>query len=123
MPCRPSENSNPSPGYYTLQNINPALQRILEGKLQHKDLIYTKEKTRNYLTTNLKGENHIIPLPMTNTRTNNHMSLISPKISGLHSPVKRHKLTYWMYKQDLAFCCVQETHLNDKDRHYLRAKD
>jgi hypothetical protein len=27
-------------------STNPALQRILEGKLQHKEVTYTKEKTR-----------------------------------------------------------------------------
>jgi exonuclease III len=37
-------------------------------------------------------------------------------------PQKRHKLTDWMCKQDPAFCCIQETHLSDKDRHYLRVK-
>jgi exonuclease III len=31
-------------------------------------------------------------------------------------------LTDWMHKQDPAFCCIQETHLNNKDRHYLRVK-
>ena len=37
-------------------------------------------------------------------------------------PQKRHKLTDWMCKQDPAFCCIQEIHLNDKDRLYLRVK-
>ena len=27
-----------------------------------------------------------------------------------------------MSKQDPEFCCIQETHLSDKDRHYLRVK-
>ena len=27
-----------------------------------------------------------------------------------------------MWKQDPCFCCIQDTHLNIKDRHYLRAK-
>ena len=35
---------------------------------------------------------------------------------------QRHRLTDWIYKQDPAFCCIQEMHLNDKDRHYLRVK-
>jgi exonuclease III len=38
-------------------------------------------------------------------------------------PFKRHRLTDWIHKQDPAFCCIQETHLSDKDRHYLRVKD
>ena len=35
---------------------------------------------------------------------------------------KRHRLTDLIGKQDPAFCCIQETHLSDKDRHYLRVK-
>ena len=37
-------------------------------------------------------------------------------------PQKRHRLTDWICKQDPAFCCIQEMHLSDKDRHYLRVK-
>jgi exonuclease III len=37
-------------------------------------------------------------------------------------PPKRHKLTDWIYKQDSIFCCIQEMHLTDKGRHYLRVK-
>jgi hypothetical protein len=54
------------------------------------------------------------------TGTNSH--LISLHIIGLNSPIKRHKLTDWICKQDPAFCCIQETYLNNKERHYLRVK-
>jgi exonuclease III len=37
-------------------------------------------------------------------------------------PIKRHRVTDWLHKQDPTFCCLQETHLRDKDRHYLRVK-
>ncbi|KAL6041447.1 hypothetical protein STEG23_023562 [Scotinomys teguina] len=40
----------------------------------------------------------------------------------LNSLIKRHRLTEWIRKQDPSFCCIQETHLNFKDRHYLRVK-
>jgi exonuclease III len=43
------------------------------------------------------------------------LSLISLNINGLNSPIKRHRLTDWICKQDLAFCCIQETYLNDKN--------
>jgi exonuclease III len=29
---------------------------------------------------------------------------------------------YWILKQDPAFCCIQETHVSVKDKHYLREK-
>ena len=37
-------------------------------------------------------------------------------------PIKRHRLTDWLHKQNPTFCCLQETHLREKDRHYLRMK-
>jgi exonuclease III len=36
--------------------------------------------------------------------------------------MKRHRLTDWLHKQKPKFCCIQKTHLRDKDRHYLRVK-
>jgi exonuclease III len=48
--------------------------------------------------------------------------LISLNINGLNSPIKRHRLIDWLHKQDPTFCCLPETHLREKDRHYLRVK-
>jgi exonuclease III len=61
------------------------------------------------LTTKIKG-------------SNNYISLISLNINALNSPIKRHRLTDWLQKQDPIFCCLQETYLREKDRHYLRVK-
>jgi exonuclease III len=54
--------------------------------------------------------------------SNNYFSLISLNIKVLNSPIKRHRLTDWLHKQDPTFCFLQETHLREKDRHYLRMK-
>jgi exonuclease III len=54
--------------------------------------------------------------------SNNYFSLISLNINGLNSPIKRHRLKDWLHKEDPTFCCLQETHLREKDRHYLRMK-
>jgi hypothetical protein len=56
------------------------------------------------------------------TENTNYFSLISFNINGLNSPIKRHRLTNCLHTQDPIFCCLQETHLGDKDRHYLRVK-
>jgi exonuclease III len=56
------------------------------------------------------------------SETNSHLSLISLNINGLNSTIKRHKLTDWISKQYPALWCIQETHLNNKDKHYLRVK-
>jgi exonuclease III len=36
--------------------------------------------------------------------------------------MKRHGLIDWLCKKDPTFCCLQETYLRDKDRHYLRVE-
>jgi chromosome segregation ATPase len=56
------------------------------------------------------------------TGSNNHFSLLSLNINELNSTIKRHRLTDWICKQESAFFCIQEMHLSDKDRHYLRVK-
>jgi exonuclease III len=56
-------------------------------------------------------------------RSNNYFSLISLNINGHNSPIKSHRLTDWLHKQDPTFCGLQETHLREKDRHCLRVKD
>ena len=32
------------------------------------------------------------------------------------------RLADWIHKQDPTFCCIEETHLRHKGRHYLRVK-
>jgi exonuclease III len=56
------------------------------------------------------------------TGSNNYFSLISLNINGINFPIKTHRLTNWLHEQDPTFCCLQETHLRDKDRHSLRLK-
>ena len=56
------------------------------------------------------------------TGSNNYFSLISLNINGLNSPIKRHRLTDWLHKQDPTFCCLQETHFREKEGHYFRVK-
>jgi exonuclease III len=56
------------------------------------------------------------------TGSNNLFSFMSLNINELNSPIKRHRLTDWLQKQDPTFCCIQETHLRNKDRDYLKVK-
>jgi exonuclease III len=57
-----------------------------------------------------------------NNKKHNYFSLISLNINGLNSQIKRHRLKYWLHKQDPTFSCLQETHLRKKDKHYLSVK-
>jgi exonuclease III len=54
--------------------------------------------------------------------SNHYCSLISLNSNGLNSQIKRHRITDWLQKQDPTFCCLQKTHLREKDRHYRRVK-
>ena len=56
------------------------------------------------------------------TGTRNHWSLISLHINGLNSLINRHRLTYWIQEQNPSFCCIQEIHLNLKDRQCFTVK-
>ena len=56
------------------------------------------------------------------TGGSNPWSLISLNINGPNSPIKRHRLTDWIQKQNPSFFCMQETHFNLKDRHRFRIK-
>jgi exonuclease III len=83
------------------------------------------KKQENNLSPNLKEDSHINIILLLTTKitgNSNHFSLISLNINGLSSPIKIHRLTDWICKQDPAFCCIQETHLSNKDRHYLRVR-
>jgi exonuclease III len=54
--------------------------------------------------------------------SSNYFSLISFNINGPHSPIKRRRLINWLHKKEPTFCCLMETHLRDKDRHYFSVK-
>jgi hypothetical protein len=74
---------------------------------------------------NLKEDSHKNKIPTLTTKitaSNNYFSLISLNINRLNSPIKRHRPTDWLRKQDPTFFCIQETHLRDKDRYFLRVK-
>jgi hypothetical protein len=84
-----------------------------------------KGKDIKHLTTQSKAESHKHIKPPTKTNISgisSHLCLISLNINGHNSPMKRHKLTEWILKLDPAFCCKTETHLKNKERHYLRVK-
>ena len=84
-----------------------------------------EDQETNLLATNTKEEKHTnITLSVTAkvAGNNKHYSLISANINGFNSPIKRNRLSDWIHKQSSTFCCIQETHLRDKDRYSLRVK-
>jgi exonuclease III len=51
-----------------------------------------------------------------------YLSILTLKVNGLNSLIKRQHLTHWIKKEDLTICCLQETHLIDRNKHWLRVK-
>ena len=51
-----------------------------------------------------------------------HLSIITLNVNGLNAPIKRHRVTEWIKKQEQSICCLQETHFKHKDIHRLKVK-
>jgi exonuclease III len=57
------------------------------------------------------------------TGINTYLSILTLYVNRLNSPIKRHHLTNWIKKEDPTICCLQETHLIERNKHRLRMKD
>jgi hypothetical protein len=112
------------PGQNQIQTVtvyHPALQRILEGKLKHKEGTNTKEMTR-YLGSHNKARRrgpqaHKATYKSKYNRNQQSTLFNISQYQWTQLTYKTHKLTVWIQKQDPAFCYIQETHLNNKDKH------
>jgi exonuclease III len=51
-----------------------------------------------------------------------YLSILTMKGNRLNSPNKRHRLANWIKKADPTICCLQATHLLDRNEHWLRVK-
>jgi exonuclease III len=51
-----------------------------------------------------------------------YLSILTLNVNGLNSLIKRHHLTNWTKNEDPTVCCLQETHLIDRNKHRLKVK-
>jgi exonuclease III len=51
-----------------------------------------------------------------------YLSILKMNVKRLNSPTKRHHLANWIKKEDPTICCLQDTHLIDRNKHWLRVK-
>jgi exonuclease III len=51
-----------------------------------------------------------------------HQSILTLNVNRLNSHIKRHCLANWIKKNDPTMYCLQETHLIDRNKHWLRVK-
>lgn len=46
---------------------------------------------------------------------NSYLSIVTLNVNGLNAPVKRHRVSEWIKKQNPSICCLQETHFKPED--------
>lgn len=44
-----------------------------------------------------------------------YLSIVTLNVNVLNAPIKRHRVSEWIKKQDPLICCLQETHFRPKD--------
>jgi exonuclease III len=53
---------------------------------------------------------------------NRYLSILTMNVNDLKALIKRHRIANWVKKQDPTICSLQETHLTEKNKHWLRDK-
>jgi exonuclease III len=51
-----------------------------------------------------------------------YISILILNINRLNSSIKSHLLANWIKKEDPTICCLQKTHLIDRNKHWFRVK-
>jgi exonuclease III len=51
-----------------------------------------------------------------------YLSILTLNFNGLNAPIKRYHLANWIKKEDPTIYCLQESHLIDRNKHWLRVK-
>ena len=53
---------------------------------------------------------------------NSYLSIVTLNVNWLNEPIKRHRVSDWIKKQDPSICRLQETHFRQKDTYNLKIK-
>jgi exonuclease III len=51
-----------------------------------------------------------------------YLSILTLNVNGLNSPHQKTPIANWIKKEDPTICCLQETHLINRNKHWLRVK-
>jgi hypothetical protein len=81
-----------------------------------------KRKKGKKVESNIDSTAHNQTLNQQNNYMTTYLSILTLTVNGLNSPIKRHHLANWIKKEDPIICCLQETHLIDRNKHWLRVK-
>ena len=53
---------------------------------------------------------------------NTYLSIITLNVNRLNAPIKRHRVAAWIKKQKSSICCLQKTHLREKDTYRMKVR-
>ena len=53
---------------------------------------------------------------------NSYLSIVTLNVNGLNDPIKRHRVSDCIKKQDPSICCLQQIHFRLKDTYSLKIK-
>ena len=53
---------------------------------------------------------------------NSYLSVHTVNVNGLNTPIKRHRVSEWIRKQDPSIFCLQDTHFRPKDTDRLKVR-
>jgi exonuclease III len=85
---------------------------------------YKKRKSKK-VESNIDLATHnqtLKQLRQLNAGITTYLPILTLNVNGLNFPIKRQRLTNWIKKEDPTICCLQETHLIDRNKHRLRMK-
>jgi exonuclease III len=54
------------------------------------------------------------------TGNNRHLLILALNINAINAPIKSQRIANWVKKQDSTICCLRDTHLFEKNEHWLR---
>jgi exonuclease III len=51
-----------------------------------------------------------------------YLSMLTLNVDRLNSPIKKQCLGNWIKRKDPTICCLEETHLINRNKHWIRVK-
>jgi hypothetical protein len=86
------------------------------------EILNLKRRTDNYSEYHRIGCTHTHTHKFLNNKNNQmagfttYLSILTLNVNGFNSPIKRYHMANWIKKEDLIICCLQETHLIDRNK-------
>jgi hypothetical protein len=83
-----------------------------------------EEKTSNQgiREYHLTVHNQILNKNKQRAEITTYLSILTMNVNGLNFSIQRHCLANWIKREDVAICCLQETHLIYRNKQWLRLK-